>query len=159
MNSKKSITITTLSSLPATQFNELFQDVSRIINNLKTRYTHTFSLQEFIDTDYTLLFQNRVSALTKAYPDLNYEKLNKDKLLREFRDKKDYKIKIIEKLQEIGKKYGLSEYDITLNSISLILEFDSETQAVNQKDEELFSEFEPFYNDFFRYHKKFKSND
>ena len=147
MNSKKLISKTALNTLPVVQFNELFQDISRIINNLKTRYTQTFSLQEFNDTDYTSLFQNRVSDLTKEYPDLNYEKLNKDKLLREFRDKKDYKIKIIEKLQEIGKEYGLSEYDITLNSISLILEFDSETQAVNQKDEELFSEFEPFYNE------------
>ena len=75
MDSKKLITKTTLNSLPATQFNELYQDVSRIINNLKTRYTHTFSLQKFIDTDYTSLFQNRVSDLTKVYPDLNYEKL------------------------------------------------------------------------------------
>ncbi|KKL82503.1 hypothetical protein LCGC14_1984120 [marine sediment metagenome] len=147
MNSKKLISKTVLNSLPAVQFNELFQDVSRIINKLKTRYTLNFSLQEFIDTDYTSLFQNRVSALTKPYPDLNYEDLNRDKLLREFRDKKDYKIKIIEKLQEIGKKYGLSEYDITLNLISLILEADSKKQDVNLSYGELLSEFEPFYNE------------
>ncbi len=147
MNSKKPITKLILNTLPAVQFNELFQDASRIINNFKTRYTHTLSLQEFIDTDYNSLFQNRVSELTKVYPNLNYEDLNRDKLLREFRDKKDYKIKINEKLQEIGKKYDLSEYNITLNSISLILEVDSKKQAVNLRNGELFFEFEPFYNE------------
>ena len=147
MNSKKLITKSVLKHLLTVQFDELIQEVLRIVNNLKTRYTPNISLQEFIETDYTSLFKNRLSELTKMNTDINYEDLNRDKILHEFRDKKDYKIKIIEKLVEIGKKYGLSEYTITLESIPLILEVNSDKQAIDLIKGELYSEFEPFYNE------------
>ncbi len=107
MNTKKLVTKTLLNSIPAVQFNDLIQDLLKIIKKLKTRYKPNFSLREFIDSDYTSLFKNRVNDLTNKYNELSYKDLNKDKLLREFRDKIDYKLSVNEKLQEIGKKHGL----------------------------------------------------
>jgi len=147
LNSKKLLTKSVLKHLPTVQFDALIQEVSRIVNNLKSRYPPNLSLQEFIETDYTTLFKNRLSELTKQNTNLNYEDLNRDKILHEFKDKKDSKIKIIEKLVEIGKNYGLSEYNITLESIPLILKVDSDKQAIDLVKGELYSKFEPFYNE------------
>jgi len=147
VNSEKLITKPVLNSLPAVQFNELIQDVEKIIDTLKTRYKPHFSLQEFIDTDYSSLFKNRVNALTSKSNEYIYENLNKDKFLREFRDKIDYKLKINERMREIGKKHGLSDYNITLKSISLILEANSDKYVINLREGELFFDFELFFDE------------
>jgi len=147
VNSKKLVTKPVLTSLPAVQFNELIQDVEKIIDTLKTRYKPSFSLQEFIDTDYSSLFKKRVNALTRKSNEYIYENLNKDKFLREFRDKIDYKRQVDERMQGIGKKHGLSDYNLTLNSISLILEVNSDKYIINQRTEELFFDFELCYDE------------
>lgn len=146
MNSKKLLTKWVLNSLPAVQFNELIQDLLKIINGLKTKYKPHFSLREFIEVDYSSLFKKRIGALTSKHNEISYKDLNKDKFLREFRAKIDDKLSINEQLQEIGKKHGLSEYTISLESLPLILEINSDKKVISQRKEELFFEFEIYYD-------------
>ena len=88
-----------------------------------------------------------ISKFKNKYNELSYEHLNSDKLLRELKDKIDYKHTINKELQKIGKKHGLSEYNLTLNSLPLILEVDSDKQVINQRKNEFFFDFELYYDE------------
>jgi len=136
-----------LLSIPEDQFRHLYLEIKKIIDHFKGNYERDFLLGEFIKKDYDMLLKNRFKALKKKYGELNYDVLNKDKIVKELKEKQNDKNSIRESLRLIGEKFNLTEYILTLEAIPLILNAKLERYLKKYKENELFNVFEEIYDD------------
>lgn len=117
----KKITEEVLLTLPEDQFRELYLDIKRIITQFKDKYEEEFILGEFVKKDYVMLLTQRFKALKKKYGELNYETLNKDKIVKDLKGEQNDKASIEASLRDIGKKYNLTEYNLSLEFLPLVI--------------------------------------
>ena len=93
-----------LFSLSEEEFEELFKEVLKILDIYKDKYKEDFLLGEFIETDYISLLQDRFKTLKKTHGELNYDILNKDKIIRDLKKKIDDKALIQEAITHVCNK-------------------------------------------------------
>ena len=135
-----------LLSILEDQFHHLYLEVKDIIDHFKDKYEKDFFLGEFIRKDYDMLLKNRFKALKRKYGELNYDVLNKDKIVKDLKEKQNDKNSIRESLRVIGEKCNLTEYTLTLEAIPLILHAKMERNLKKYKENELFNVFEEIYD-------------
>ncbi len=142
----KKITEEFLFSIPEDQFHNLYLEVKSIIDHFKDKYEKNFFLGEFIKKDYDMLLKNRFKSLKKKYGELNYDVLNKDKIVKDLKDKQNDKISIRESLRVIGEKYNLTGYNLTLEMLPLIIGAKWERKLKKYKRNNLFIVFDEIYD-------------
>lgn len=107
LNSNKKLTKEVLFSLPEKQLDTLIEDILKIANSYETKYKNEFLIRDFIENDYTALLRSRIKDIKKKLGELNYEVLNKDKIMRDLKGKIDDKTAIRKLLRDIAEKYNL----------------------------------------------------
>ncbi len=146
MNSNKKLTKERLLSLPEKQVDDLIKDISNLENSFKTQYKNEFLLQDFIENDYPALLKNRFIAIKKKFGELNYEILNTDKVIRDLKRKIDIETSIRKKLREIAENNNITDFDLTIESIPLIIDVKNEKRLIGYKKARLFDAFENAYD-------------
>ena len=142
----KKITEEVLLSIPEAQFHTLYLEVKSIINDYEDKYEKKFLLGEFIKKDYDLQLKNRFNSIKKKYGELNYNVLNKDKIVKDLRNKQHDKASIRESLRVMGENYNLTEYNITLEALPLIIDVKWERKLKKYKKNNLFIVFDEIYD-------------
>lgn len=146
LNSNKKLTKERLLSLPEKQVDDLIKDILNLVNNYKTKYKNEFVIRDFIENNYTALLKNRFIDIKKKFGELNYDILNKDKIIRDLKRKIDDKTSIRKVLREIAEKYNITDYDLAIESIPLIIDVKNEKKLIEFKKTRLFDDFENIYD-------------
>ena len=142
----KKVTEEVLLAIPEDQFHKLYLEVKSLIHHYKDKYEKEFLLGEFIKKDYNILLKNRFNIIKKKYGELNYDVLNRDKIVKDLKDKQNDKTSIRESLRVIGEKYNLTGYNLTLELLPLIVDVKWERYLKKYKDNNLFIVFEGIYD-------------
>ena len=135
-----------LHSLSEKELEELYKEVLHIFDIYKDKYKEAFLLGEFIETNYDSLLKDRFKAIKKKYGELNYEVLNKDKIIRNLKAKIDDKASIRELLQNIYEKYNLTQYTVTLDFLSFVIHVKGKRQKKKYRENTLYKRFESIYD-------------
>ena len=146
LNSNKKLTKESLLSLPEKQVDDLIKEVLNLVNSYKIKYKNELLIRDFIENDYTALLKNRFRDIKKKFGELNYDILNKDEIIRDLKRKIDDKTSIRKLLREIAEKYNLTEYDLAIDSIPLIIDVKNEKKLIEYKKTRLFDDFENIYD-------------
>jgi len=120
LKSLKKLSKKTLLALPEERLNNLIKEGMDIIDRYRDKYDMEYLLGDFITIDHSLLLQNRFKAIKEKFGELNYDVLNKDKIIYGLRDKIKDKTSILNEIKSIGIKYNLGKYDLNLEFLLLI---------------------------------------
>ena len=142
----KKITEEVILALPEDQFRELYLDIKSIITQFNDKYEEDFLLGEFIKKDYVMLLKQRFKALKKKYGELNYETLNKDKIVKDLKDEQNDKTSIEASLRNIGKKYNLTEYNLPLDFLPLVINARGKRYYKKNYEKDLVNVIEELYD-------------
>ena len=135
-----------LYSLSEEGLEELYKEVLQILDIYKDKYTEAFLLGDFIEINYDSLLKDRFKAIKKKYGELNYEVLNKDKIIRNLKAKIDDKASIRELLQNIYEKYNLTQYTVTLDFLPFVIHVKEKRLKKKYRENKLFRIFESIYD-------------
>lgn len=141
----KEISEKVLLTLPKDQFHNLYLEIESIIDKYKDKYEQNFLLGEFIRKKYDTLLNDRFKQLKKKYGELNYEILNKDKVVKDLKNMQKDSASIEESLRLIGETCNLTAYTFTLEALPLIVNTKYKRQVKKERKKELYAVFDEIY--------------